>query len=456
MNHIIFEITDLVGYFLHSTQVTGIQRYQVSMIRACAAQAPDRVQVTFLTPEFIDPENAGRRWLCRAVDIFYQDDLPPPVLLARLGMVERGFPSRATVKRLLSGFGRRKVARVVRKVDIYLSAALFRERYMKMLHLPDDLPEVAGRLPYSRPDRDDVLIITGVTIGLASQHAFAAAHKAASGVVIQGVCDVISILRPEYFSAGHGDTFAEWMKEAHRYATHFACISESTAHDLMQVLDLAPQQVQVVPLQHNFPGRERVRTAGAGNGEALPYVLCVGTLEFRKNGSSLLRAWRKLMDRHGAALPRLVFAGKRGWRLEEFEQQLRQDAALADAITLTGAVTDVQLADLYRGCLLSVYPSRYEGWGLPVGESLWFGKFCITSRASSMPEVGGELCDYINPDDVDELAAVLERAIFDADYRRSREQQIFRAPLRTWHEVGADLLTMVDAVQAKQPVSCAA
>ena len=102
-------------------------------------------------------------------------------------------------------------------------------------------------------------------------------------------------------------------------------------------------------------------------------------------------------------------------------------------------------ANPHGDCLFTVYPSFYEGWGLPVAESLAFGKLCVASSASSLPEVGRDFVDYHDPHDVAEATARIQRAIFDAAYRGSREKSIserFRA--RSWGESAAELLERIE------------
>ena len=173
-----------------------------------------------------------------------------------------------------------------------------------------------------------------------------------------------------------------------------------------------------------------------------PFVLCVGTLEVRKNGTALLQAWRQLAPRLGDRLPRLVFAGKQGWLIHEFNTTLADDPELARRVRIVDSPSDRELAYLYQHCLFTAYPSLYEGWGLPVGEAAWFGKYVISSNATSLPEVCGGLVDYFDSGDLTALCASLERAITDPQYVRSKEQAIARSPMRLWADVADEHLSV--------------
>lgn len=124
-----------------------------------------------------------------------------------------------------------------------------------------------------------------------------------------------------------------------------------------------------------------------------PFLLCVGTLEVRKNGIALLKAWQRLRASLGDATPHLVFSGRRGWKIDPFFSLLNSDPWLRSQVSLIADASDADIAFLHERSLCSIYPSLYEGWGLPVGEAAWFGRTCITSRESSLPEVCGRLPD---------------------------------------------------------------
>jgi glycosyltransferase involved in cell wall biosynthesis len=207
-----------------------------------------------------------------------------------------------------------------------------------------------------------------------------------------------------------------------------------------------------VRLGDELPHRLRTaRSAAVPRGaERAPYALYVSTLEVRKNHRLLFQVWRRLLAAHGRErIPDLVFVGKRGWLADDFVTELEQSRFLDGKIEWRERVEDDELARLYAGCLFSVYPSFYEGWGLPVAESLAFGKTGVVSSASSLPEVGCDFVDYHDPHDVAGATAAIERAIFDPAHREGRERAIrerFRA--RTWQETAAEVLARIEPLFA--------
>ncbi len=157
-----------------------------------------------------------------------------------------------------------------------------------------------------------------------------------------------------------------------------------------------------------------------------PYALFVGTVESRKNHILALRAWRRLIDERGAdAVPDLVCIGRLGWHADEFLREYVLTHGLDGKVSLlTSSVPDADLARFYAHAEFTVYPSSYEGWGLPVSESLAFGRLPVVAHNSSLPEAGRALAAYFRSDDVDDLVHVLATRALDEEARRQAEQQI--------------------------------
>ena len=140
----------------------------------------------------------------------------------------------------------------------------------------------------------------------------------------------------------------------------------------------------------------------------------MSTIEVRKNHLLLVKVWRRLLaEMPEGEVPTLVFAGRVGWMVADLMQQLENTGYLGGAVALVADPSDAELAALYRGCLFTLFPSFYEGWGLPVSESLAFGKPCIISDATSLPEVGGTLARYIDPEDVAGATRVIRATLED-------------------------------------------
>jgi glycosyltransferase involved in cell wall biosynthesis len=166
---------------------------------------------------------------------------------------------------------------------------------------------------------------------------------------------------------------------------------------------------------------------------SLPYVLSVGSVEDRKNQDILVDAWEILTARHGPRVPRLILAGKIGAGGERILKRI--DSSIArDTIVFRRTPSDRDLEALYAGALFTVFPSRAEGWGLPVAESLRAGKFCIASNVDSIPEIAGSMIDYFAPDDSSTCASLVEKYAFSEAARAEAKLRIMRYRLTTWRE----------------------
>jgi glycosyltransferase involved in cell wall biosynthesis len=188
------------------------------------------------------------------------------------------------------------------------------------------------------------------------------------------------------------------------------CVSQSTRNDFCQYTGFDPSQVIVVysaaspqvfyPCT-NVNELERVRRKyGIPDGS---YVLTLNTLEPRKNVQQVIASFAHLVEEEQIKDLSLVLVGAKGWKYEGILETISGCRAARDRITLTDYVPDQDLSALYTGALVFVYPSLYEGFGLPPLEAMQCGAPVITSNTSSLPEVVGDAGIMIDPTDTDAL-----------------------------------------------------
>ena len=180
-----------------------------------------------------------------------------------------------------------------------------------------------------------------------------------------------------------------------RRADAAICISEATRRDLVARFPSVRAKASVVPLAAAARFHEAAPRQRAG------FVLCVGTLEPRKNLVRAIQAHGGLPAETQVRHP-LVIAGAKGWE----DDQILRDAERAGARILTD-VSEEELVDLYARCAVFLYPSLYEGFGLPLLEAMSTGAACITSNVSSLPEVGGDAVLYVDPRSVEGIGDAL-------------------------------------------------
>jgi glycosyltransferase involved in cell wall biosynthesis len=237
------------------------------------------------------------------------------------------------------------------------------------------------------------------------------------------IYDLVPLRRPEWCDRGVVDAFSTWHRSVLPLADQIFAISRATADDVVawtrETGMPLHNPVQPIPmgtgLNHEQP--PGADTPGQPSSQLPPpgsYVLFVSTIEARKNHALLFRVWRRLLtEMPPGQLPTLVFAGRIGWLVADLMQQLENAAWLGGKIRLVRNPTDAELMALYRGCQFTLFPSLFEGWGLPVSESLALGRPCIASNRTSLPEAGGDLARYFDPENLDDACRTIRAAIED-------------------------------------------
>lgn len=274
--------------------------------------------------------------------------------------------------------------------------------------------------------------------------------KRESGFKVVLFCyDVIPVKLPHLCVGDVASKFANYFTNASWCADKIICISECSKRDLAALLfELgAPMpNMEVVKLGcHVDQTSEAIISAEVASIASKPFILFVSTIERRKNHETLYRAYTKLIDKGVKDLPLLVFVGMPGWGVSDFMLDLKLDPRTQKSIVLLNNVTDAELVTLYGGCWISAFPSLYEGWGLPVAESLAFGKYCIASDAASIPEVGGELLNYIDPWNVSAWADEIEFLLENPEVLRAKEKNIrdhYKAV--SWKDTAAAVFNAAD------------
>ncbi len=224
-------------------------------------------------------------------------------------------------------------------------------------------------------------------------------------------------------------------------------------YSLTRFLEIYPhyprERTGVVHLGSRFSLTDQRHTMGETVNGLAPdkFWLSVCTLEPRKNLRRLLRAFREYLNRSENQYP-LVLAGGKGWLETELETFVGE-LGLMDHVLLPGYVSDEKLCWLYKNCFAFVYPSLYEGFGLPVLEAMGFGAAVITSNTTSLPEVGGEAAHYVNPFEVEEITEALMRLCLEEHYRQTLgEKAAIQAGGFSWPKSAQKILHFYDLAVA--------
>ncbi|MBI3921151.1 MAG: glycosyltransferase family 4 protein [Armatimonadetes bacterium] len=190
--------------------------------------------------------------------------------------------------------------------------------------------------------------------------------------------------------------------------------SASSCQDIIEICKVAADRVAVIPYgvdDHFQPVREasEIQAMCDGLGIRQPYLLFVGVLQPRKNLTRLLQAYQRVRTSK-PQIPDLVIAGKRGWMEKEIFETV-ETLALSGSVQFVDYVPDEMLPTLYSAAKLLIYPSLYEGFGLPVVEAMACGTPVVTSNLSSLPEVAGGAAVLVDPRNVDSIAEGIRQVL---------------------------------------------
>jgi glycosyltransferase involved in cell wall biosynthesis len=432
MSRLWIDVEDLFEYARSNKRPSGIQRLAFEIYRIMRERIGDQVQFvrhdverkTFrsipwmevahifdllteptptLPPTDIAAYAPARRWVGKLLHR-YTPALRPMIISAVIAQATAFRAWKRLLTAILYGLQHR-----VRR----WKRSLRRDPLMR-----DDSTKSAAFLAAAAPG--DVLLVVG-----------APWHHADYAQVVRGLrrrglrfailaYDIIPVRRPEWCDQGLVRIFRQWLQSVLPLCDAVFAISQFTASDIEQYAEeihvKLPGKVIPIPIGTGFGG-SRPKTRDWSTHTLPPagtYVLFVSTIEPRKNHMLLFRIWRKLIeDLPDVVVPNLVFAGRVGWMVNDLMQQIRNTDHLDGKLEVIEDSTDAELAALYRGCLFTVFPSFYEGWGLPVTESLAFGKPCIISNRTSLPEAGGKLARVIDPDNFYDAYRVIRETIED-------------------------------------------
>jgi glycosyltransferase involved in cell wall biosynthesis len=261
-----------------------------------------------------------------------------------------------------------------------------------------------------------------------------------TGKYVITIHDLIPLILPWAFPRKRWLVSMAALSRVSKQADIILVPSEASKADVMRYLHVEVGRVRVIPwgCEARFkPSGKPARAAEVKERYGLPerYILFLGTLEPRKDVLTLLQAFAILRTEQSDAELRLVIAGDKGWGYREFFTT-REALRLGDHVIFTGFVDEEDLPDLYRGALLFIYPSLYEGFGLPILEAMACGTPVITSTTSSMPEVAGDAAVLVEPKKPESLAAAMTSVLGDEERMAElRRRGLERAKGFSWEAV---------------------
>ena len=406
---IVFDVSDLMHFFLQNRVPTGIQRVQINVI------------VSLLQKEQHDLD---LKVACFTADTDFWVQVPANLFVEMCELAVAGGQ---------------------------LDDPAWRSAMSEL-----KLTLVTGRRLQFR--RGAVLINIGTSWWLKNYFLMVRLAKSKYGIrYIPFVHDCIPILTPEHCVRELTQDFISWLIGVFFHADGYFVNSRATAADLVAVAKLLGHTISepaVIRLDGEFATkigraddqRKNVQSVVKRHGlDHERFVLFVGTIKSRKNHLMAFNVWLSMIKERGLReTPMLVCVGNRGWLVDAAMARLDSSDLLKQKVKILSMVSDHDLAELYRRCLFTIFPSSYEGWGLPITESLYFGKIPLITAVSSLPEAGGDLAEYFDLQSERDMLSKLERLIDDEGYREEKEAKIrqsFRP--RDWTEIADEIVERV-------------
>jgi glycosyltransferase involved in cell wall biosynthesis len=268
------------------------------------------------------------------------------------------------------------------------------------------------------------------------------------------VYDLIPILFPHYLVPAYIQTMTEYFRQLPLLCDQVLCISERTRQDWGAFCkDRGFREVR----SHTFPLGSDIRSLESEpRARTLPkelmgkrYALYVSTIEARKNHRVLYDAWDECVrgKKISVERDRLVFVGRRGWLVDNLLHEIAVNPATRESIVLLHDVSDADLELIYRESAFVLFPSHYEGFGLPVAEALCHHKPCITSDAGSLPEIGDDLVLRLHPRDTISWTQTIAHFMNAPEELEAWSRRIAKYQATTW-DVSAEIFFRTILVNA--------
>lgn len=365
----------------------------------------------------------------------------------------------ATYSKLSSEAG----AAIVGKSDASPPASppslLGRLRQALRLHSTESLPDLPSSEPppvsldrLARPN--DMLCALGAPWHDPLYNERVARCKAATGVRFSILIhDLIPLIRPEFFEKGRAPHFEAVIGSILPLTDQVFTNSRATADDVVKWSEARGISLKVppkpLPIGTGFSTRRS--TVHSGD-EDLPlslkeggFVLFVSTIEVRKNHAQAFRIWCQLLrELPSDQIPTLVFAGSWGWMVDDLRKAIDATNSLDGKLEIILSPDDKTLSALYKACRFSLYLSHYEGWGLPVSDSLAYGKVCVASNRASIPEAGGRFCVYVDPDNTTGAVDTVRSLLTNPDHLARLEAVLKTEFIPTsWMDTARSLLAEI-------------
>jgi glycosyltransferase involved in cell wall biosynthesis len=427
----VFDLTDLFIYYRQFASVTGIQRV-VERLAASKCLQDDRNSVFVMRAP-------GTNWFAQVDKALFHGLSQPDQRLD-------------SISRLCSIAAHLSDYRLHQRLKQYPWKRL-RRKYWGVARRVKSAAGCGHLAPFEFNDNDRVVLPGAYWTDSGVARRYAELRRRHRLHICAFVYDLIPITHPWCVDQEGARIFRDVLDTIIPNCDRFVTISKHVANEFSAYLKSChgeQRPILMLPFGWDFPARAVDREAEAETlvrygVERRGFILVVGSLQVRKNHMLVVRAAHNLYPRLKDRIPPILFVGKLA--SEFLKDELAAIGYLDGRIRILSDVSDEELAFLYATCRFTIFPSFVEGWGLPVQESIAFGRPCLASSATSIPEAGLDLATYFDPYNLPEFQTLLERWIENPSELASAETRIAEhlstRVLPTWNSSASALVDFV-------------
>lgn len=316
------------------------------------------------------------------------------------------------------------------------------------------LPNRNNKNPFKKPSEKDIILSFGASWTIPG-HATAVSSLQSQDVkVVRMIYDLIPTLKPQWVNKEDETVFTNWVRSLLHQSDIIFTISEFSKKEIMRYCTrtgINKPLLEVVRLGDVMESEESKSVSWTDEAiptsiksQDRPFFLCVSTLDVRKNHRLLYDAWSLMTAQDPDNCPDLVCLGSQHLFVDDLIQEIKTTPKVNERIYLLNDIDDTDLEWYYKNCLATIYPSRYEGWGLPVAESLVYGRVCLASHATSIPEISNDLPEFFDPLNVYELLDLIQKCLQDDEWVEQKETEIREAFKPTpWEHTAKQILNKI-------------
>lgn len=408
---ICFDVSDLIQYFQHNRAPTGIQRVQIEVVGALI-------------------ENGNISIISMQADSAHWKLIPKPLF-----------------KEIIA------LAGVSSNVDDPAWRAVLNKLESHLL-----------RNKEAAFEKGAVVVNLGTSWWIPSYFSTVADAKRKYGIkYVPYIHDIIPLKVPEHCSEGLVKDFISWIHNVILYADDFLANSKQTATDLSALAlqvhgrKISPHVCTLDAIPPFLEAKDESQTVLSDAIQDIleePFVLFVGTIESRKNHLFVFDAWLEMVRGLGIDnVPNLVCVGKIGWLNEAAISRFGNSEILQRKVKLLSNIGDAELALLYKACQFTTYNSYYEGWGLPVTESLACGKVALVADNTSLTEAGGDLAIYFETGNKADYVAKFKSLLNESFLRKMEKGIVSEFKRKTWLDVALVIVSSLNNIGSSVSVA---